>query len=229
MGRYEAVLFDAGETLVSPQPSFGGFIHRALARMGFEREITQVDSHARAALAKQIETGRPWSISSEASERAWTAIYSSTLSGLEIEDASGAIAKELYAELRNPESYGLFPDALACLRELKVHGYRLGIVSNWESWLSDLLVKLNVMPLLDVCVVSGACGIEKPDARIFQIALEHLDVEPARACYVGDSLSHDVAPALDLGMGAVLIDRHDRHPGAHRPTISSLGLITAVL
>jgi FMN phosphatase YigB (HAD superfamily) len=52
-------------------------------------------------------------------------------------------------------------------------------------------------------------GVEKPDPRIFRIALERAQVEPDDAVYVGDLYSVDVIGARAVGMDAVLLD-----PGA---------------
>jgi putative hydrolase of the HAD superfamily len=121
-----------------------------------------------------------------------------------------------------PQHYALFDDALPILRALRDGGYKLGVVSNFEAWLEGLLTSLEVMPALDTLVVSGVEGIEKPDAKIFRVALERLNVQPERACYVGDSPTFDVEPARSVGMEAFLIDRHGRHDPARWPVIRSL-------
>ena len=64
----------------------------------------------------------------------------------------------------------------------------------------------------DVRVISGVEGIEKPDPRIYRIALERAGVAPEEAAFVGDSPEFDVDPPAALGMFPVLIDRRERHP-----------------
>lgn len=230
--RYDAVLFDAGETIVRPEPSFGDALRALFAEHGHHFDQADVDREARAALAaasqRAARDGIAWTTSAEASRRFWTGIYVATLAALGVAD-DGDVAGRIYEQFTQPHRYALFPDALPALRELKASGYRLGLVSNWEAWLAGLLDRLGVAPLFDVAVVSGAEGVEKPDPRIFEIALHRMGVAPERAAYVGDSPSHDVEPAMRLGMGAVLVDRHGSHAGLYRPTISSLGLLTAVL
>lgn len=233
MPPYEAILFDAGETLVRPEPSFGGLLHAILNDLGHAHTEDEVERCARPALMTALDRAtsekRPWSVSPDSSIAFWTGVYADMLGALGIEDRDGALATRIYREFAQPHRYGLFPDALPALRELKVHGYRLGVVSNWEDWLASLFERLGVVDLFDVVVVSGAEGVEKPDPAIFVRALERMGVDAAKSVYVGDSLTHDIAPALALGMGAVLIDRHRRHNGAHRPTIESLGILSAVL
>ena len=74
----------------------------------------------------------------------------------------------------------------------------------------------------DVRVISGVEGVEKPDPRIFRLALDRTGVEPREAAYVGDSVSFDVEPAASLGMLAILIDRRGRFPDHRGPRITSL-------
>jgi len=81
-------------------------------------------------------------------------------------------------------------------------------------------------------VISGREGVEKPDLRIFELALERLSIEPADAMYVGDNPEFDVVPAATLGMTPVLIDRRGRYPEAEGTRITDLrelpGLVRAV-
>src|SRR3954453_15189280 len=78
------------------------------------------------------------------------------------------------------------------LDELEAAGLVLAIVSNFEVWLEDLLERLGMRDRFGVRVISGIEGIEKPDPRIFQLALERLSLDPADAMYVGDNPEFDV-------------------------------------
>ena len=88
------------------------------------------------------------------------------------------------------------------------------MISNFEAWLDRLLGELGVRSSFAVRVISGIEGIEKPDPRIFELAMERAGVEPERSVYVGDNPEFDVDPALAVGMLPVLIDRRDRFPDA---------------
>ena len=49
--------------------------------------------------------------------------------------------------------------------------------------------------MMSVTVSSAEFGVMKPDPRIFQEALDRMDVAASRAVMVGDSLAHDVIGA----------------------------------
>lgn len=227
--RFDAVLFDAGETIVHPEPSFPELIAILLERRGLRvahrgETIQKALDHAFLTLN---DRGEPFSISPEISRRFWTRLYLAVLGELGVRDESDALAAYLYHEFSNPEHYAPFPDALAAMRELRAQGYRLGVVSNWEAWLPRLLSRLGFAPLLEVTVVSGAEGFEKPDPRLFRLALEQLGLTPERCVYVGDNPQVDIEPAVALGMHAVLVDRRGRY--GHLPSVASLYEVQAVI
>lgn len=55
---------------------------------------------------------------------------------------------------------------------------------------------------------SGLEGIEKPDPRLYEIALERAgNIAPEEALHIGDSMRKDYIPAKSVGMHALLLDR----------------------
>jgi REG-2-like HAD superfamily hydrolase len=235
MRRYDVVLFDAGETLLRPEPSFPELIVRLLRSRGVEIEHDEPEWIERAlgtvfrAMDDLVVNREQFSTSFERSRAFWTAIYSRLLRELDVDDPGGAHALFLYEEFTKPEHYALFPDALPALRELVADGYALGIVSNFEEWLTVLLERLGVLPLMSVVVVSGREGIEKPNPEIFRRALERIGVTAERAVYVGDNPRIDVEPAVAMGMGAVLVDRRGVHAAFEGTKVRSLEQIPSVL
>lgn len=236
MRRYDVVLFDAGETLLRPEPSFPELIVTLLHARGLEVSHDEPEWIDRAlasvfrAMDDLVVNREQFSTSSERSRAFWTAIYTRLLAELGVDDPDGSHAIYLYEEFSKPEHYALFPDALPALRELAAAGYTLGIVSNFESWLDVLLERLGVLPLMSVVVVSGTEGVEKPDAEIFRRALARIDAAPERTVYVGDNPRIDVKPALEIGMGAVLVDRRGVHAGfTESAVVRSLEQVPAVI
>ena len=94
----------------------------------------------------------------------------------------------------------------AALERLRRAGYRLGVVSNADGRVPALLEGLGLGHHFDVVIDSGRVGMEKPDPRIFELAVEALDL-PAEAClYAGDLYPVDVVGARRAGLEAVLVD-----------------------
>jgi HAD superfamily hydrolase (TIGR01509 family) len=100
------------------------------------------------------------------------------------------------------------------LAALRAQGYRLGLVSNACGNAAALCAELGYAPYLSVVVDSHRVGVAKPDPAIFWHALRALDVPPARAGFVGDSLDRDILPAKALGMWTCWVTRRPLDPAA---------------
>jgi len=219
-----AVLFDVGETLVHPAPSFPELFSVVVAAEGHARSPGAVIDASRAVFHRFSEAARDvelWTTSPERSARFWKSVYERMLGELDIPD-DGRLADVLYATFTDPATYELFDDVEPALDELEAAGLVLAIVSNFEAWLEDLLGRLGVRDRFGVRVISGREGVEKPDLRIFELALERLSIEATDAMYVGDNPEFDVVPAATLGMTPVLIDRRGRYPDAEGTRIADL-------
>ena len=122
------------------------------------------------------------------------------------------------------------PDAAPALAEVQRAGLRAAVISNSNGSVRSILESLGLAGHLEFVVDSGEEGVEKPDPRIFQLALARASVAPGEAVYIGDLYSIDVRGARAAGMRAVLLD-----PGGHWgsrdcPTASDLpGAVRVVL
>jgi putative hydrolase of the HAD superfamily len=100
-----------------------------------------------------------------------------------------------------------FADVVEVLPILRDRGYHLGIITNGYQPISQRDLELDAYGLLQyfpACRFSSAdVGILKPDARIFQMALDCLHILPAEAVYVGDDPVMDVIGSQRMGMKAV--------------------------
>jgi putative hydrolase of the HAD superfamily len=212
--RFRAVFFDAGETLVHPAPSFPELFAQIVKREGYPREPVAIsdgltlvsDEFRRASHERAL-----WTTSPERSRRFWLGVYDRFLDVLDLPRDDG-LADTLYREFTDRRNYAAFDDVLSTLHALRDAGATLGVISNYEAWLEDLLSDLGLSELLPVRVVSGIEGVEKPDPAIFRLALDRVGVPAAEVVYVGDVPDFDYEPAAALGMFPVLIDRRARHP-----------------
>jgi len=222
------VFFDAGETLVYPHPSFVELFAEVLWEQGHRVDPGDLQDLVHASSERfndlmRSETALNWSTSPERSRTLWDIVYRMFLGETDIpETEHPRLVHALYERFRSVASYRLYPDVLPTLERLGKAGLTLGLISNFEDWLEQLLETLEVSPFLDVSVISGIEGVEKPDTRIFEIALERAGLDAASSVYVGDNPIFDSDPARKAGMIPVLIDRRGRHADVDVLRIASL-------
>jgi putative hydrolase of the HAD superfamily len=105
----------------------------------------------------------------------------------------------------------LFDDVLPFLAGLRARGMKVAIVSNCDEQARGLLGWLGVTPLADTLVLSCEVGAAKPAARIYERALEALEVGAEAALFVDDNAEY-CAAATALGIRTVRMVRGE--PGA---------------
>lgn len=229
--RYRAVFFDAGETLVHPSPSFPELFAEVLRHEGHDVRPDDVQTASNAVTAGFSEAARAnrlWTTSPERSRTFWLSVYDLMLDPLGLPTENG-LGETLYDAFTDRSNYALFDDVRSTLDELAAEGYALGLVSNFEAWLDDLLLDLGVREAFAVRVISGVEGVEKPDPRIYRMALERAGVDAIDSVYVGDNPEFDVDPPAALGMFPVLIDRRERHIDHAGARITDMGHLPEAL
>lgn len=88
-------------------------------------------------------------------------------------------------------------------RALRAAGVPVGVVSNSEGRLRELIEELGWSGDFLCVADSGKLGMEKPDPAIFHLAAAELGVPAGAVVHVGDSFGADVRGALGAGMRAV--------------------------
>lgn len=121
-----------------------------------------------------------------------------------------------------PESilFRLYSDVVPALDRLHARGIKTVVLSNWDYSLYRALQGWGIENRFDLIVASLEHGVEKPDPRLFQVVLDHCQVEPHEILHVGDNPVDDYEGARGVGMRAVLIDR--ALPQAAPPWINDL-------
>ena len=106
-------------------------------------------------------------------------------------------------------------DALLTLETLRQRGYKMGIISNAgnDGDVQTLVDNAGIRNYLDFVLSSAACGIRKPNPRIFELALTHWGIGPEKAAMVGDTLGADILGARNAGIFSIWITRRADSPG----------------
>jgi putative hydrolase of the HAD superfamily len=123
----------------------------------------------------------------------------------------------------------VYPGVGPSLERFRAAGLRLAAVSNSNGTVRRLFDRLGFTPFFEVILDSRVEGVEKPDPRIFRLALERLGAGPASALHVGDFYSVDVVGARAAGIRPVLVDEAGLYPDADCPRVHSLAALAAHL
>ncbi len=202
--RLRAIFFDAGNTLIRMDYAA---IAAALAARGAARTVEQVQRAEWAARPRLDATLAPGA--STESRDTGERYLRFVLLGLGITDEATIAAMTAWRGAYNPP-VGLWtevePRAVEALTAARAAGLVAGVISNSNGSIRSILASLGLVGHVDFVLDSSEVGVEKPDARIFGIALERAGVPAEAAAYVGDLYSVDVLGARSAGIHPVLLD-----------------------
>ncbi len=207
-----AVFFDAGNTLLRMDYAV---VAAELGRRGVRvtpETVQRSEWRARVRLDENVfAPSRPGASTESGSSAECYVRY--LLEELAVHDGGIVNALVEWRRSYNPP-VGLWsmpdPHAEPALRLARARGLRAAVISNSNGSVRAILETAGLLPYLEFVLDSFEVGVEKPDPRIFRLALARAGVGPGEAVYVGDLYSVDVRGARAVGLDAVLLD-----PGGH--------------
>ncbi|MET0725655.1 MAG: HAD family hydrolase [Leifsonia sp.] len=204
-----AVLFDLDDTLFAHRGAVARAIVAHMDAVGY----SSPDRPADVALWHELEERHYHSylagvLDFHGQRRARARDFAAAHGVVLAEAAAGAWFDDYFEHYR--AAWTLHDDATDCLAELRRHrpDVLIGVITNGDPAFQQ--AKLDAVGLtgtIDVVVASGALGVTKPDARIFEHAAGLLGVDVTDAAYVGDRLRTDAIGAASAGMTGVWINR----------------------
>jgi len=135
--------------------------------------------------------------------------------------------EEVFTYFSRPDAWALYAETVSTLATLDAWGLELGIVSNFDSRLYQILIGLGIDRFFESVTISSFAGAAKPSPKIFQRALQKHGVTAGEALHVGNSLRDDVRAAGAAGLRGVLLDRHGRE--AVPPEVVAIKSLSDVL
>jgi putative hydrolase of the HAD superfamily len=131
------------------------------------------------------------------------ALYASIVQEFELPAALAADLSDHFWG-RYPAFCRPFADVVPTLSELVRRGTLLGIVTNGTQRVQqDAISALETLSYFKVVLISEVEGVRKPDRRIFQRALERLEIDAWEYCHVGDHPLADARAAKTAGLVAI--------------------------
>ena len=199
----QTVFLDAGGILVNPNWSR---VSETLARHGVDATAAALAA-AEPQAKQRLDRGATIQRTND-EQRGWTYFdLVLTEAGVPLTASTAAALLELNAYHRQFNLWETVPDEVApALAALRARGLKLVVVSNANGTLLSAFTRLGLVPALDVIFDSHVIGIEKPDPRFFQLALDESGARAETTVHVGDLYHVDVVGARSAGIAAILLD-----------------------
>ena len=221
MNSVRQLFFDAAGTLFRPRHS-AGQVYRTIAKRLDLTSLASLDSgsidHAfRLALAHHSPLCFP-KLSRTKLQQAehswWRRVVNDTFGGLTDVRPDATFFESVYHHFSTADAWKREPGCRRILAKLDRAGFRMAIVSNFDSRLPGVLEGLELGNFFSAVVISSGFGVAKPDPAIFRAALTATGSSATESVHLGDDFQNDFLAARAAGLKAILYD-----PGNRRTTI----------
>ena len=145
-------------------------------------------------------------VQAEDPERSYRTVLTLTLERLAASENLTLPEGEAAALARSLPEWEPFPEVPAALEEARARGWRLAILSNTDrDFIAASKARLGVP--FDETIVASEIGSYKPGHRHWSEFFARTHADRARHVHVAASLFHDIAPANELGLRSVWVNR----------------------
>jgi putative hydrolase of the HAD superfamily len=207
------IFLDAVGTIIGVKDGVGEIYSEFAHKFGVECDPAQVN----AAFYQEFKAADPCvfpgATNADIPDREyqwWRSINQRTFTRLgkiaDFSDFEGFFA-ELYAYFATAAAWEVYPDTVEALDRWQQQGFTLGILSNFDTRLYQVLDALDLRKYFSSVTLSTEASAAKPAAAIFQQALDRHHCLASNAWHIGDSELEDYQGATAVGITAWLLQR----------------------
>jgi HAD superfamily hydrolase (TIGR01549 family) len=233
------VFFDLGSTLIYSKDPWGPFFQAGnlmLAEALHHAGIPSSGKSFQEEFGNFLEKFYAGYSPSDTKERSMFSVLREMLESNGYHNIPDSVVRSALEKLYSILNRNWYPeeDALLTLAALHETGHGIGLISNTadDAHVQRLVDSFGFRSLLDDVLTSSSFGIRKPDARIFQAALDHFGASPGEAAMVGDLPEADILGANQMGMFSIWITRRAGGPNpaiVPQATVAALSEIPPLL
>lgn len=207
-----AVVFDAGGTLIVPDPPAAEVYAAAGRRHGSRLTAEVIGPRFAAAFAGQEAADQQLGFRTDErrEEQRWRRIVAEVLDDLT--DIEGCFA-ELFRHYSRPEAWRCPDDTAAVLDALWERDCTLALASNYDRRLHSVKAGLPALQRIEHVVISADVGWRKPALEFFAAVGRAVGCAAEDIVFVGDDPVNDYEGARAAGMRVVLYDPLSKHLG----------------
>lgn len=158
-----------------------------------------------------VSTGVPDNQNLNAASWHLIKLYSTTQGWEVVPGTYNILIISIYTCFYGPLSPLSKPGVTKVLDLLKKNEIRIGIISNMDPRLNEILVDAGLRHYFEFVLPSYETKFFKPQPDIFKLAIEKCTKEvvlPSECCHIGDSYNEDYLGALNSGWNAILVNNN---------------------
>jgi 2-haloacid dehalogenase len=178
---------------------------------GIGRELERLFGTARTGELLRVYHELEPQVQREEPNRSYRDVLTITLARLADREGLTLAAADEDALARSMPAWQPFPETREALADARARGWKLAILSNTDRDYIEASLELIAVPF-DCAIVASEIGSYKPGHRHWEVFDEQTGADPAGRVHVGASLFHDVAPAIELGLPTIWINREGEEP-----------------
>ena len=215
----DTVFFDVAGTLFGVRGSVGAIYGQYAEQFGFQDGADEsVQRQIEASFVISIRETPPLAFPGEMADsieelekKWWKSLVRDTFTRIGAFPRLDEFFETVYQVFRTSEAWQLEENCREILADLMSRKLKLGVISNFDSRLFDLLREFEIEDYFDAVIISSHAPAAKPSPLIFQYALRAIGSQAEGSIHVGDSTRGDYEAARSAGLSALLYDPEDRH------------------
>ncbi|XP_074149761.1 haloacid dehalogenase-like hydrolase domain-containing protein 3 [Sminthopsis crassicaudata] len=206
--RLRLLTWDVKDTLLRLRHPVGEEYAAQARAHGLQVEAAALGSAFHQAYKAQNQKFPNYGLSKGFTSRQWwldVVLQTFHLAGVHNSSVLNPIANKLYQNFSNAETWQMLEGAESTLQQCRDRGLQLGVISNFDRRLEDILAHCGLRKHFDFILTSESAGRAKPDPQIFYQALRLADVDPTQAAHIGDHYLNDYQAPREVGMHSFLL------------------------
>jgi putative hydrolase of the HAD superfamily len=208
--RIRGVFFDAVGTLISPEPpaalvyaQIGRHYDSSLACETIRQRFATAFAHE-----EKFDQLTGFRTSEEREHQRWRNIVGAVLD--DVKDREKCF-QELYRHFSLPGAWQVDPEGAAVAAELAQRGYLVGLASNYDRRLRNVVEGLPELRYVTRLIISSEVGWRKPSPGFFAALCAAAGLPPGQILFIGDNLANDYEGARAAGLQAIVYDPADKY------------------
>ncbi|MGK7915391.1 MAG: HAD-IA family hydrolase [Prochloraceae cyanobacterium] len=213
MEQPKVIFLDAVGTLFGVRESVGEVYSAISRQVGVDVSASAVDL----AFSQSFKASVPLAFPGIEPEKIpqlefqwWQAIAQATFARVGVLDQFSDFNdffRQLYAHFATSEPWYVYSDVFPSLTNWQEKGIMMGVISNFDSRIYQVLELLGLKNFFSSITISSAVGAAKPDRKIFTTALDKHNSIAQQAWHIGDSFKEDYYGAKAAGIKSFLLQR----------------------